>query len=531
MPADLASMPSTHHGSPTPLEAVLSRLQGSSGFPTLTSTISDINRVVASESHSTQQITQVILRDVSLTTKLLQVVNSATYSQFGGRIRTVSKAVLILGGEVVRNVAMTLMMLEFSRGRPQEKSLQDELIGAFFAGVVSEALCRRLGIPNSEEAVICTICQSLGRLLVIFFLYEESRQVRSLVQTGLPEEQAAEQVLGISYRELGVGVARHWSFPNRLVEGMQSLAAREIVSPRTDVEELNIVANLANDLYITALRSSRADQVGALQALSKRYSAAIKLSDEDLLEAIRRGLKEMAERSTTLNLPTQDSPALNVVRIWTGGGAGGANVSQIDGDASDDPLMRGVAALEALENDSGAVASARQVLSAGIREVNETLTSDFALEDVLQMALEIMYRGMGFTRTMMFIRDTRLSTMRARFGFGAEIERIMPQCSFPVAFAPDVFHVALEKRADVVIEDAQADNIIQRIPQWHRQVISPKSFLLLPVLLQNDPVGLIYADSDRAEGNKINPELLNLLRTLRTQVVLAFKHSGTSGRR
>jgi GAF domain-containing protein len=118
-----------------------------------------------------------------------------------------------------------------------------------------------------------------------------------------------------------------------------------------------------------------------------------------------------------------------------------------------------------------------------------------------------------------------------RLGFGADIERIIPQCSFPLAFGPDVFHVALEKRAAVVIEDAQADNIIQRIPQWHRQVISAKSFLLLPVVLQNEVVGLIYADSDRVEGNKINAELFNLLRTLRSQVVLAFKHSGASGRR
>ena len=524
-------MSSTHHGSPTPLEAVLMRLQGSSGFPTLSSTISDINRVVASESHSTQQITQVILRDVSLTTKLLQVVNSVTYLQFGGHIRTVSKAVLILGGEVLRNVAMTLMMLEFSRGRPQEKSLQDELIGAFFAGVVSETLCRRLGIPNREEAVICTICQSLGRLLVIFFLYEESQQVRSLMQTGLPEEQAAERVLGISYRELGVGVVRHWNFPDHLIEGMQSLAGRVIVAPKSDVEKLNIVVNLAHDLYITALRSPGADQAVALQALSKRYGAAIKLSEAELLEAVRQALKEMAERSTTLNLPAQDSPTLNVVRVWTGGGADGASAGQIDGDASEDPLIRGVAALDALESDTSGVANARQVLFAGIREINETLTTDFALNDVLQMALETMYRGMGFSRAMMFIRDTQHSTMRARFGFGLEIELIVPQCSFPLASGPDVFHLALEKRADIVIEDAQADNIVQRIPKWHRQVISAKSFLLLPVVLQSEVVGLIYADSDRAEGNKINAELLNLLRTLRTQIVLAFKHSGASSRR
>src|SRR4051812_32405368 len=105
-----------------PLEAVLRRLRGSSGFPTLSTTISDINRVAAADSHSAQQITQVILRDVSLTSMLLQVVNSATYSQFSGGIRTVSKAVLILGTEAIRNAAMTLMMLAFSKGRPQEKS-------------------------------------------------------------------------------------------------------------------------------------------------------------------------------------------------------------------------------------------------------------------------------------------------------------------------------------------------------------------------------------------------------------------------
>jgi HD-like signal output (HDOD) protein len=514
----------------TPLDAVLRRLRDSSGFPTLSTTISDINRVVASDSHSTQQLTQIILRDVSLTTKLLQVVNSAIYGQFLGRIRTVSKAALILGCEAVRNAAMTLMMLEFSRGRPQEKSLQDELIGAFFAGVVSKPLCQRLGMPNSEEAVICTMFQSLGRLLVIFFLYEESRQVRALMQTGVPEEQAAEQVLGISYRELGVGVARHWNFPDKLVEGMQSLASRDIVRPTTDVERLKIAANLANDLYMTALRCSEADKPAALQALSKRYSAALKLDQKDLIAAIDQGLKEIAERSTMLNLPVAHSPTLNAIRLWSGGVADSADAGQADGPPSDDPLMQDVEALDALENNEGAAVNPQQVLSAGIRDITETLTADFALNDVLQMVLETMYRGMGFSRTMIFIRDIRLNAMRARFGFGAEIERIIPQCNFPLAFAPDVFHVAMEKGADIVIENTQADNIVQRIPQWHRQAMSAKSFLLLPIMLKSHAVGLLYADSERAEGIKINAEQLGLLRTLRSQVALAFKHCGGSSR-
>jgi HD-like signal output (HDOD) protein len=511
----------------TPLQAVLRRLNDCSGFPTLSTTISDINRVVASDAYGAQQLTQVILRDVSLTTKLLQVVNSAIYGQFRGRIRTVSKAVLILGGEEVRNVAMTLMMLNCFGGRAQEKSLQEDLIGAFFAGVVAKALCQRLGMPNSEEAVICSMFHSLGRLLVIFFLYEESRKVRALMESGVPEEQAAAQVLGISYRELGVGVAQHWNFPDGLVQSMHSLAARDIAPPTTDVQRLKIAANLANDLYITALRSSQADQPAALQALSRRYSAAIKLDAKELIEAINHGLREIAERSTTLHLPAAHSQTLNVIRIWTGGAA-----DNMEGGpaASDDPLMQGVDALDALENNDGGVVNAQQVLSAGIRDVTETLTADFALNDVLQMVLETMYRAMGFSRTMIFIRDSRLNTLRARFGFGVEIERILPQCSFPAAFAPDVFHVALEKGADIVIENTQAANIIQRIPQWHRDVMNAKSFLLLPVMLKNQAVGLLYADSDKAEGIKISAEQLGLLRTLRSQIVLAFKHSGASSR-
>jgi HD-like signal output (HDOD) protein len=505
----------------TSLQVVLRRLGNCAGFPTLSTTISDINRVVETESHSAQQLTQVILRDVSLTTTLLQVVNSATYGQYRGSIRTISKAVLILGSEAVRNAAMTLMMLAFSKGRSQEKSLQDELIGAFFAGVVSKSLCQLLGMPRSEEAVICTMCHSLGRLLVVFFLYEESQQIRALTKAGASEEEAAVQVLGITCRDLGIGVARHWNFPEKLIEGMQSLKAREIVPPATEAARLKIAANLANDLYDTALRSSQADKEAALQALTQRYSAALKLDAKDLIEALRQGLREIAERSAALNLAVAHSPALNAVRAWAGEEAAPA----VPPDDTATNLIKQVGALDAIENKETATPSTQQVLSAGIRDITETLTSDFSLNDVLHMALETMYRGMGFSRTMIFIRDPRASTMRARFGFGAGVEKLIPQCSFPLAFEPDVFHVALQKGLDIVIENTQAENVVQRIPLWHRQVMNARSFLLLPVVLKNQPAGLLYADSDRAEGIKINSEQLDLLRTLRTQVVLAFKQT------
>jgi HD-like signal output (HDOD) protein len=510
---------------PSPLEAMLRRLRNCSGFPTLSTTISDINQVVASDTHSTRQLTQVILHDASLTTKLLQVVNSAIYGQYHGRIRTVSKAVMILGCDEVRNTAMALTMLEFSRGRPQEKSLQDELIGAFFAGVIAKALCQRIGMPNNEEAVMCTLFQSLGRLLVIFFLYEENLQIRKLMETGISEEHAAERVLGISYRDLGVGIAKHWNFPDRLIEGMLSLPPRDVAAPKSEIEKLRIAANLANDLYATALRTTPANKAAALQALSKRYSAAIQLKPDDLMAVIEQGLKDVGERSATLDLPAAHSPILKTIRSWAGGVAAPAVE-----DTPTDPLMEEIGALDAQEEEAAAKPNAQQMLSAGIRDVTEALTSEFALNDILQMVLETMYRGMGFSRTMIFIRDPKLNAMRARFGFGADIDRIIAQCSFPLAFSPDAFHVSLEKGVDIVIENTQAPNIAQRIPDWHRRVINAKSFLLLPVMLKTHAIGLLYADSELADGIKIDAEQLGLLRTLRGQVVLAFKHCSSPSR-
>ena len=85
--------------------------------------------------------------------------------------------------------------------------------------------------------------------------------------------------------------------------------------------------------------------------------------------------------------------------------------------------MEEIGALDAQEEKTAAQPNAQQMLSAGIRDVTEALTSEFALNDILQMVLETMYRGMGFSRTMIFIRDPKLGAMRARFGFGEEIDR------------------------------------------------------------------------------------------------------------
>ena len=66
------------------LEFLLRRMRYKSDFPALSTTMSAVNRSTASETERVSALSNAILKDFALTNKLLKLVNSATYSQYGG---------------------------------------------------------------------------------------------------------------------------------------------------------------------------------------------------------------------------------------------------------------------------------------------------------------------------------------------------------------------------------------------------------------------------------------------------------------
>lgn len=92
-----------------------------------------------------------------------------------------------------------------------------------------------------------------------------------------------------------------------------------------------------------------------------------------------------------------------------------------------------------------------------------------------------------------------------------------------MAFTPDVFHLAMDKGADIVIEDVTAQNIASKIPTWYREAVTSQSFLLLPVMINGKAIALFYADMEQANAMQVSQRQLSLLRTLRNQAVLAIR--------
>lgn len=513
--ADGSAVGNTH----STLDFLLRRMRSKSDFPALSGIISEINKIVASESESHGKLAQVILQDFALTNKIIKLVNTVSFRQFGGNINTISKAVVILGFDTIRNVAMTLILLEFLQNKTQAVELKDEVIASFFAGVLAAELSSG-GLPGeAEEAMISAMFFSLGRMLATFYFFEESRQIIRLVEDQkISEEQAAIKVLGITYNQLGESVAEKWNFPERLLQGMKKLPPGTIKKSTSELKQLNVTVNLANDLVAVSSVTDVTEKNSELKKLCARYEWVMPVSEKMLSGALENSLNELSGRSVTLGIAVGKSPLLNKIRKWSGQAESGRTLqSEFDGLTVLDTLTLDAAALSPVKHDPDAV------LSAGIQDVTNTLVEDYKLNDVLQMVLETIYRSLGFKHTLIFIRDNKQNSMLARFGFGEHVDVILPKLKFSLTFVPDVFHLAIDRGLDLVIEDVYAKTISDKIPSWYRDSVDAQCFFLLPIMVNKKAVGLIYADMQEANTLKISERQISLLRTLRNQAVLAIK--------
>jgi serine/threonine protein kinase len=502
------------------IEFLLTRMRHKSSFPALSQTISAISRVTSGEAKNVQDLTAVLLKDFSLTNKLLRLVNSSGYGQFGGTISTVSRAVLILGFDAIRNLAVTLVLFEHLHDKGQADKLRDDVIAALFTGIVARGISNAYGIRDPEEGFICGVFHNLGRMLVSYYLLDESVAVnREMQRSGATEEQAARMVLGVSYEEIGVAVARSWNLPDTIVRSMQRIAEARPEKPKNAHERFRLTAALANALSRAACAGSPAERDKSIAQLVQRFGAAIPVDARALISLATAAMDELLEDTTALLGDNRKSRFCQDLMRSAGDAPA---VAAPDSDT----LVRALE--DATRSTAGVIepqnaSDPAQVLSAGIQDITETLVGDFKLSDLLRIILETMYRAMGFSRVMLFMRDARTPTMIARLGYGTDIDRIMRELRLPLGKEQDVFSVVLERNLDVLVTDIEAENIRSRIPDWFRKNALGQSFVVLPVVVDKKAIGMFYGDKALAGELVIEAREMNLLKTLRNQAVLALK--------
>ena len=513
------------------VDFLLRRMRHKSDFPALSESVSAINKIANSETESIDKLSNTILKDFALTNKLLRLVNSAYFRPAGGgNISTVSRAVIVLGFEAVRNIAITVLLFEHLQNKGNANQLKEDFLRANLAGVLAKDIGATAQMRDLELSFICSLFHSLGRLLSQFYFPEESDEIRRVIaQKSCNEDVAARQVLGISFEDMGVAIARQWGFPSLIISSMRRLPPGTVRKPTQQDERLRVLSGFANELCEVISQATPEARDRELKKTMARFAESVAIGQKELQQTVQRAVEEVADFARVIHLNLQQTSFGKQMRLFakggadgTLGGAGGAGADSDDGTVlgESDPLA-------GAGGESGvATADAQAVLTAGIQDISNTLIDGFKLNDILRIILETMYRAMGFRRVVLCIRDAKAGVMQGRFGFGPDANEVAQKFRFPLTFTPDIFHAATSKGVDLLISDINDPKIASRIPDWYRKAVPAHSFVLFPLNIKGNPVALIYADRDEPGGIEIPEKELQLLRTLRNQAILAIKQGG-----
>lgn len=512
-----------NHGT---LEFMLRRMRHKSDFPTFSQYIVEINQKASVRDRnytSASQLANVIIKDYALTNKLLKLVNSAFYGSLAGAVTTVSRAVVILGFEQVKLAAAGLMLFDHLQNKSQKAELQDAAAGSFMSALIAKDIAERMKVRSTEEAFICAMLHRLGKHLVIFYFPEDYAQIkRVMAQKAIDDNSACRAVLGISYDEIGPGVAKTWKFPDKIVRSM-SPPQGKVEKPECEEDLLQALSAFSNELCQIVSTAEADDGRKAILSLLKRYEQSIPIDKKDVFLLLDSAKEKMEAYSEILNIKGGTNRFLTQVENYSK-----AEKSSIEaaagGAQGKTPEEMFYESLQVTESSPTKDANDPDtILLNGIQEITNTLLEDYEINDALTMILETMYRGLRFHHVLLCLLDKNRINLVARFGFGQNVDKILDCFQFPVnPKSGDIFNLALSQGKDLGIEDSADPRVKRGLPEWYQKSISAPAFILCPIVVNGTSVGMVYADRT-SPGKVITGNQVRYMKTLCSQAVLAMK--------
>lgn len=194
---------------------------------------------------SAKDVEGVIRYDQTLASRVLRMANSAFYG-FGGKISTISQAVVILGLNTLRAVLVAATANKMMNRKLSAYGLED---GEFWrhsvlTAIAAKLIAEKLKWKNPEEAFIAGLLHDLGKLVLDGYLADKKDDFFNLLTNhGMRMDEAEMQLLGIHHGTVGRKIAQNWNFPLPLQE---VLAFHHDPKRSTESKELCAVVGLAS---------------------------------------------------------------------------------------------------------------------------------------------------------------------------------------------------------------------------------------------------------------------------------------------
>lgn len=443
---------------PIIIEKLLKKMDASPGFAGLGGAVQKICRLV-DEDGSNKEIVSTILRDPALTSKLLQIANSGSNMRGGRNISKIDQVLAILGLNTVKSVALSLALLGSLSNKVQAKQLHAEIVAAFFTGSFAAEITRIYGSSfSTQEAQVCGLLQNLGRMMSIYYLYEEIEQISKLkTDRNLTEADAVMEVLGVSFEGIGHSIACHWGLPDVLQNSL---------SPDTLSSPPQAALNAEAWFQICSLFCRRmTDVLFRLQESRVKieiancidfFNKSLHLKEKEVFEFIDKILLETDTILSGMSFPCDVADARSLLRK--------ASEQSLDTLSSHDSLVK----------------------------KDKHSEGDQTPIEIIKHTMRLIHSHYSFDCTLICLVD-KSSGLLTIAGVGRNAAQLTTKFR-STSNKQDIFQMIMARCIDAYIPDVSLPKYSSIMPAWYQEHVGAKSFVMIPLLNEGKPVGMMYGD-------------------------------------
>ena len=521
------------------LHAIEKRIKQLGDLPIFSASVNRIRQVSGNPDSTAMALSKEAMKDANLVTKILRLANSPYYNRGNGKIKLISRAVVILGFSTLKNMCLSLKMVESFQHEHPSIEMNKMLINAYLAAGFVREISLKCGIKDVEESYTCALMHNLGEIVCAYFLPEKFTEMKVLHEKdGLSWKEVEQRVLGISMKDIGQRLATSWEFPSTIVKTMEAYDPDQTTLPRGDIQMNRALASLANNVVGTlyqnnhrvnksfpeilgkiaetagldpsVIESNLVDSFKMSCDLAEEYGLKKEMlmpdmeqSNDELRDRMAGKLSYLASTHRSDSDKVEEQTEKVAQTSPAKGTASQVSVTtsiptttetpSIPDDTAQDRTTRYPVKDKAIVDDAAGHVDPNKQLEI-IQEITALIAASASLITIFSKVLEGLYQGVGFDRAMLCLLSPDRDQYMARLAFGKNAAALKKYFNFPINEDHDVFSHTMIKGSEILVEDINDKSWASLIQSDFYQSIGAKCFIIASLRSGSKPIGMIYAD-------------------------------------
>jgi len=239
-------------------DAFLKKLDNIRDLPTLSQVALEINGLLNNPGVSIKLVSDTINKDQAIVPKLLKIVNSSFFG-FEKKISSISRAIVILGFNTVRNALVTVSVIDSLKDiQYNQVDLVEFWRHAISCAVISGYIAAGIRIESPEDAFTAGLIHDIGRLVLSKYFPKEFLDIIQSMKSGRTFYEAESDVIPIRHNQIGAYLTKRWHLPRVISTAVEFTHG---VHDYNDRPVAYIVAVVEKMLYLQALGNPCPDQM------------------------------------------------------------------------------------------------------------------------------------------------------------------------------------------------------------------------------------------------------------------------------